>query len=382
MKTVKNGLSLFALSLGLLQATSARAQSAIRPVPAADTDNGVVEIVVQAQRKSESLQKVPVAVTPVTGADLQARKLNDLVQISLAVPSLSIGSDNAFSLRGVGSQIFTPNIDSSVGVMVNDVSLGVPLFMSNGILDDVKSVEVLTGPQGLLFGRNSSAGLLNVISNRPVIGKTEGSMNLEYDDRDTAPGGHFGIVAKATLNLPVSEHSALRVNVLESYQDPIVKNVNATSDFHQEDFQERSAVNARYLYEPSTDLSAYVIGDYSRERGIGGIWDRSWRSVAPNGLEAANVAGDNLTAGPNLLYFGAEGADYRSVDTYGISVNVKYELGAGLTLNNIAAWRAYKLSYNLDSAYEGFSTLRVNSAHDDYNQYSDELRLAFNANKV
>ncbi|MDE2042852.1 MAG: TonB-dependent receptor, partial [Alphaproteobacteria bacterium] len=364
-----------------MSAAPAMAQQQASANSNAASDSGVADIIVRAQRRDESLQKVPVAVTPVSGEDLRERKLNDLVQISLAVPSLSIGSDNAYSLRGVGSQIFTANIDSSVGVMVNDVSLGVPLFMSNGILDDVKSVEVLTGPQGLLFGRNSSAGLMNVISNPPVLGKTEGSVNLEYDDRDTAPGGHVGLVAKGMINLPVSQDSALRINALESYQDPIVKDVNGSSHPGQEDYQGRTAINLRYLYKPTSDLSVYIIGDYSRERGIGGIWDRSWRSVAPNGVEAANIAGDNLISSPSNLYFGAVGPDFRSVDTYGLSLNIKYNINSELTLSNIAAWRAYVLSLNFDSALEGYSTVRINNTHQLYNQFSDELRLAINHGK-
>ncbi len=333
------------------------------------------DIIVRAQRRDESLQNVPVAVTPVSGDDLQARKLNDLAQISLALPSLSIGSDNSFSIRGVGSQIFAANVDSSVGVAVDDVSLGAPLFMSNGILTDLRSVEELSGPQGLLFGRNASAGLLNIVTNKPVIGKLGGDLDLEYDNRDTAPGGHFGDVAKATLNLPVSENSALRVNLVQSWQDPIVKNIDGNAP-GSEDFQSRVAVKAKYLWLPANAVSVYLIGDYSRERGIGAIFDRAMGTVSPVGLDAVLAGFDGIHPGSNNLQFASDGLNLRSVDTGGVSLNTSYDFAPSLTLSNIAAWRSYKLSLAFDSDLSSLNLLDTNQDHELYNQYSDELRLA------
>lgn len=360
-------------------------------VPAAGQqidDAGVGEIIVQAQRTEQSLQKVPVAVTPVSGADLETRRLRDLAQLTLAVPSLEVGNDNTFTIRGIGSQIFASNVDSSVGIMVDDVSLGVPIFMSNAAFVDIGQVEALTGPQGLLFGRNSSAGLLNIVTKKPQLGETSGDFNLEYQNRD-APGGHFGIAGTAILNVPTGANSALRFNVLYSNQDPVAKAiVNKSSNY--QDNQTRLMGKVKWLWEPSDGTSVYLIGDYSRERGIGGIWDDTWRATGINaagvpnsgGLDTALAAVDGITPGPKNLLKGTSGPGYRSVNTGGLSLNASTELTDSLTLSNIFAWRAYGLDYNLDADLSSANSLDVNTGTEKYNQYSEELRLAYKGDVV
>jgi iron complex outermembrane recepter protein len=359
-------------------------QNAPQNPSTSSANGGFGEIVVYAQRKAENLQKVPVAVTVVSGDELAQRKMNDLTQITLAAPSFQVTTDNAFTLRGIGSQIWVAQVDSSVGVSVDDVSLGVPLFMSNGIFDDVAQIAVLDGPQGLLFGRNASAGLLQIVSNRPVIGKTSGDISFEYDDRDKDPGGHLGLVGKATLNLPVSSNSALRINLLGSIQNPVVDYTVNTSPNAQLN-QTRLAGKAKYLWEPSKDTSLYIIADYSRERGTGGIWDRSYRTDSGTTSGTWSGPGDALegcTAGPNNLCAGVDGPNYRSVDTYGISANFTQKLNPSLTLSNIAAWRQYNLSLALDVDYTAINAIDLNESHQVYRQFSDELRLSYKNGKL
>jgi iron complex outermembrane receptor protein len=339
--------------------------------------NQVDEIIVTAQRSNQNLQDVPIAVTVVSADDLASRRLNDLAQLTLAAPSLSTGGDNSFSIRGVGSMVFNPNIDSSVGVSVDEVSLGVPLFMSNGILDDVARVEVLQGPQGLLFGRNASAGLLNIVSNRPNLSRTEGNLGLEANYRDKVPGDGSGIIVKGTVNLPLSETLGLRFNALHSNQSPIADMV-AGSPQRFDANQERTAIKGKLLFEPSANASFYLIGDYSRERGVGGVFDRTYRSVAATGssIRPALETRDRVTAGPGNLQYGSDADGYRSVDTYGVSLNSTFVLSDALTLNNIAAWRAFDLSLSIDSDGTSANLLNINRNDSSYNQYSNELRLA------
>ena len=370
-----------AIAASLCVATASFRASAQDAVTANNDSVGLGEVIVHAQRIEQPLQDVPVAVTPVSGPQLQAQALHDLPQLGLAVPSLETTTDNAFTLRGIGSQIFSANVDSSVGVTVDDISLGVPIFMSNAAFLDIDQVEVLTGPQGLLFGRNASAGLLNIITQKPQIGKLGGNGTLEYDDRDTAPGGHFGLVATAVLNLPTSANSALRLNALESDQDPVAKNViNISPD--AQDNQQRLMGKAKWLWTPSNATSFYAIGDYSRERGAGGIWDSTWR-VAPAGSNgAADAAADGAVPGPHNFLRGVNGRDFRSVDTYGTTLTFTQQLSDALTLSDIFGWRHYTLSYNLDSDSSSRSDLDVNGGDESYNQYSDELRLAFKGNRI
>lgn len=345
------------------------------------------EIIVRAQRIEQSMQDVPVAVTPVTATELENKRLGDLPQLTLAVPSLSIGTDNSFNLRGVGSQIFSSNVDSSVGVAVDDVSLGVPIFMSNAAFVDMQQVEVLTGPQGLLFGRNASSGLLNIVTKRPEIGKLGGSVNFEFQSRET-PGTSNGYTVTGVLNIPTGSNSALRLNVLQLNQDAVgtlVANLNPANNPDQR----RLMGKAKWLLDTDT-FDFYVIGDYSRERGIGGTWDDSWRATGINAAGVPNSGGegmtfaavDGITPGPENLRRAAGAIGKRDVDTYGISANASLELSDTLTLNNIFAWRAFDLDYNLEADLSTAPGLDRNAGQQSYNQFSNELRLAYQGDRV
>lgn len=372
-----------AIAMSGFAAADASAQAAGGTGQSADNRNTVAEIVVSAQRIEQNLQSVPVAVTAVSGAELESRKLNDLTQIQLVAPSFQTTTDNAFSLRGIGSSIFLATVDSSVGVMVDDVSLGVPLFQSNGVFNDIARIEVLRGPQGLLFGRNASAGLLSVVTNRPRLGETSGNLNVEYDNRDTADGGHFGAVARATVNLPVTADSALRINVLGSYQNPIARAIIASppnADIQQN--QTRVGGRIKYLWEPSDGTDLYLSADYSRERGVGGIWDRTLRTTGA-GVYNAALAKEGAVAGPKNLRYGIDApGNFRSVDTYGVSANVSHELTPNLTLSNVAAYRSFDLSLWLDTDYSLEDRLNTNRNATNYRQYSEELRLAYKGDKI
>lgn len=380
----------FAIALLASTAVGSTAYAQDMSVPAAKADESLPEpgeIIVRAQRVEQRLQDVPVAVTPVTAQELENKRLSDLPQLALAVPSLTVATDNSFNLRGIGSQIFTPNVDSSVGVAVDDVSLGVPIFMSNAAFVDMEQVEVLTGPQGLLFGRNASAGLLNLVTKRPEIGRFGGSVNLEYQNRK-APGTSDGYTVTGVLNIPTGSNSALRLNVLQLDQDPVgrlITNLNPDNNPKQR----RLMGKAKWLYE-NDGFSFYVIGDYSRERGIGGIWDDSWRVVGIGASGVPNsgsigqgfVTFDNLTPGPENLLRAANSVSKRDVDTYGISTNVGIELSDQLTLSNILAWRAYDLDFNLESDLSSAPAIDRNGGTSAYNQYSNELRLAFEGQRI
>ncbi len=365
---------LVASGIMVLAAPTVGAQTTSTP---ADVDaDAVQDIVVTAQRVSQNLQKVPLAVSVVDGEQLASRKLNDLAQLTVAVPSFQTSGDNAFAIRGVGSLLFQANIDSSVGVAVDEVSLGVPLFMSNGILDDIARVEVLQGPQGLLFGRNASAGLLNVVSNRPRLDRVEGAASVHMDWRDKVPGNALGFVTRGTINLPLTPTLALRVNALYSDQGPIADRV-VGQPAKSDDDQRRLAGRAKLLFEPTDRASLYVIGDYSKERGIGGIFDRTFRSAGPNGFIAPALATvDRIFPNPKNLRYGADADMFRSVDTYGVSANAAVNLGEKLTLTNISAWRSYDLSLAVDTDGTSVDLLNINRNVSHYDQYSNELRIA------
>lgn len=337
-------------------------------------------VTVSARRIKEKLQDAPVSVQSLSGGALETQRLNDIVQLAVSVPSLAVGADNSLSLRGVGSQVFTANVDSSVGVAVDEVSLGVPLYMSRGILDDIDRVEVLSGPQGILFGRNTSAGLLNVQTRRPDLHEFYGKLSAEFDYRDTLPGANRGYIQKLMLNAPVSESSALRVNALNYDQDAIAQLVSG-SPKRIDQSQKRQAARLKYLVQPSGKLQIYAIGDYSRETGIGANLDRTVRSFAPGSPTQPILASVGVTAGPENFSYAADGDMALNLSTGGTSLNLSYELSDSVTLTNITAWRFYKLDLALDTDNTAKDIFNTNVLKESYDQYSNELRMTFRPDK-
>ena len=360
--------------------TYAHGQTAAAPsaAPQAKTNapaNQLQEIIVTAQRSEQSLQRVPVTVTPVSGDQLKALKLNSIYQLTVAVPSLAVGQSNYFAIRGVGTLALSSLLDQSVGVALDDVSLGVPGFMSYGLIDDVSQIEVLSGPQGLLFGRNASAGLINVMSNKPVFGKFGGDAYAEFDDRDSLSQGSYGGVFRGTLNLPTSDTSALRINFSEFYQDPIVQRVGPTYGKNY-DHDGRTGVRVKYLWKPTSRFSAYLIGDYSDQQLL--PYQMSYRNYgSPTSAGAMAAASEGIVAGKDNFKYGADGGDFRYVRTGGASLHLDYEISPTLTLSDIAAWRAFSDHESFDFDYTAVNLGNTFANRTSYNQYSNELRLAF-----
>lgn len=353
------------VSLLPLVAGSAWAQQA----PEAPQANTIGEIVVTAQRRSENVLKVPLSVSVVSADTLGKRGVTDLNAVAKLTPSLQAAQDNTFSIRGIGTATFATTVESSVSQMVDEVVLGNGEFAANAFYD-LERVEVLNGPQGLLFGKNASAGLVNITSAKPKIGKLEGNADIELVQRDRPIKDGQGIQARATLNLPVSSNSALRLNAMYSGQDSVTypKVNNAVRN----DMGLRNlGLRAKYLYEPNDALSIYLIGDYNKQRGISGRYDVTYRNVGAGSA----YTGMNLPQGTNNLIFQANAANFRDTETGGAQANISYRFGNGMQLVNIAAWKHMNTNFSFDSDETPVNFFDLNSSHQNFNQFSEELRL-------
>jgi iron complex outermembrane receptor protein len=344
----------------------------------ASADSQPSEIVVTAQRRSESLQKVPVSVTAVTADTLESRQISDLTQIARAAPSLQVGSDSTFAVRGVGTLAFAGTIDSSVALSLDEVNLGRP-FLGGSLFNDLERVEVLNGPQGLLFGKNASAGLLNIVTAKPKLGEFSMRTDLEVVSRDTpqSPGDARGVIIKETLNVPVSANSALRLNALYSYQEPGTTFVGHLLPGARNDINNRNfSIKGKYLLEASEALQIYVIADYNESHGVAGQFDRPHFVVAPGSINGPALAADGITPGPDNFKYGGETGYYRDLTTGGAQARLAYVTGSGLEITNLLAWRFYKVDQQYDIDNLSADGASVNLTHGKYDQYSNELRVA------
>jgi outer membrane receptor protein involved in Fe transport len=159
------------------------------------------EIIVTAQKREENIQTVPVAVTALSG-DAVARKLvDDAVDLSFSVPNLTVSDNGSASLRGVGNLAISSTAESGLGYHVNGVYLGAPA--SETEYYDIERIEVLRGPQGTLYGRNTTAGVLNIITAKPTD-SFGGYVDATYGNYNT-------IKLRGAVNLPLGEGVATRV---------------------------------------------------------------------------------------------------------------------------------------------------------------------------
>jgi iron complex outermembrane receptor protein len=243
--------SLIAMAIaGAFPLQGAFAQDA---APAAE--KGKLEtVIVTAQRRSENIKDVPMAITALKGEKLDVLTSGgaDIRFLSSRAPSLMIESDYGrsfprFYIRGQGNTDFDLNASQPVGLVVDDVVQESPMLKGFPVFD-VDQVEVLRGPQGTLFGRNSPAGVIKFDSAKPVIGKTEGYASFGL--------GNEGVLnLEGALNVPISDTMAARVSLQSQNRSDRVVNPRQTGTNDFEGYHDNAA-RLQLLVKPTRDFSA------------------------------------------------------------------------------------------------------------------------------
>jgi iron complex outermembrane receptor protein len=225
------------------------------------SDSGKLqEIVVTAQRRSESLQDTPVAVSVISGDQLAAKHIIDISNLGAVTPSVAFETANNaqavsnIQIRGIGTVGNNRAFEGSVGVFVDGVYLSRAGQLLSNFLD-YDNLQILKGPQGTLFGKNTTAGALLLTSMKPQFTDYDGSYEVTV-------GNYGNVLARVDSNVPLSDKLAVRVAALISNSDGYVKNPN-TDDYYNS--HRPRALKVQLLYEPTEDLSFRLIGDISIE---------------------------------------------------------------------------------------------------------------------
>ena len=181
----------------------------------------IEEIIVTSQRTEESLQDVPIAVTALTGDMLEDMQIESGSDLQLVTPSLSFqGADargGAFNIRGITNLAVSATAESGVEIHVNDLPVG-STTMQDGEFLDLERIEVLRGPQGTLYGKNSVGGAINLITARPVFGESLGKASVDMGDFDL-------LKTKLMLNIPLGDSMAMRIATSSVERDGNIKNI-------------------------------------------------------------------------------------------------------------------------------------------------------------
>lgn len=217
------------------------------------------EIVVTATLKNETLQKVPLAITVIDQQMLERAGIKDLRDLGAAAASFNLTNSNSESggstirIRGVGTTGNNTGLESAVGIFIDGVYLSRP-GIALGDLLDVQQIEVLRGPQGTLFGRNTSAGALNIRTRKPNLEAFEGYANATY--------GNYDLVnLQGGISAPIVEGAlALRVSGAYRKRDGYITSTSGVDSNNRN----RYIIRGQLEWQPSADLSIRLIGDYSK----------------------------------------------------------------------------------------------------------------------
>lgn len=386
---LRGALSVAALATAL-QAVPALAQSATPPSPPSpSTPPGVSgapggtvdDIIVTAQKRSQSLQNVPIVVTTVNKQLLQDSGVKDIKDLALLAPGLLVTSTSSEAsttarIRGIGTVGDNPGLESSVGVVIDGVYRS-----RNGVgfgdLGDVERIEVLKGPQGTLFGKSATAGVINIITALPQF--TFGA-NAEF-----TASNYNGFGGAAEVTGPLSDKLAMSLYFADRQRDgfftvntgqgPRTETRDTDRNFY--------TLRGQLLYKATDALTLRLIGDVSHrsENCCMAVITRA--SQAP----AANLAQNIVTAlggndGNPATPYARDGysnrPDHQTIIDKGVSLQADWAVGPG-SLTSITAYRDWKTRGGFDA---DFSTADIDYLPDDdrnssqFRTFSQELRYA------
>ncbi len=241
---------------GVTFAIPAHAQDAVDDT--SETTEVKPAIVVTAQRQAQSLQEVPIAVSAFTAEALEAQQIENASDLQLTLPNVSFTKSNftasSFTIRGIGDLCVGVSCDSATAIHLNSAPLfGTRLFETEYF--DLERIEVLRGPQGTLFGRNATSGVVNVVTAKPDLSGFGAAAEFEY-------GNYNSIKAKGMVNVPIGNALAVRLAGFYLNRDGYTTNLTNGDDIDDRDMY---AVRGSIRFEPGPDTTIDLMGYYFRE---------------------------------------------------------------------------------------------------------------------
>jgi iron complex outermembrane recepter protein len=352
---------------------AAEPANADRDTDAVDSDGRgrLEDVVVTARRRAENAQDVPIPITAITGNSLEESGQYRLEDLNERLPSLNAQFANprqtSIAVRGLGNNPANDGLESSVGVYLDDVYLGRP-GMANQDLVDLDQVSLLRGPQGTLFGKNTTAGVLNLTTRSPSF-KPDGVIETSF--------GNYGYYqVRGTLSGPINDDTlAGRISYSKTSRDGYIDDV---TDGRRLNGVDRQGLRGQLLFKPNDTLSVRVIGDYEKEDSdccVSVLYN-----VGPNNgaLLKARLAAAGATEiyDPNFLSTSINDYQHMRVRQGGGSVQANWRFDGGYNLTSITAYRAWYFVPTNDA--DGTSVSAIINAGQAANdeQWSQELRLA------
>ena len=335
---------------------SANAQSADDTGP---EHQGLDEIVVTATKRKENLVDVPMTITAVSQDDIEKRNAVKVADLITVLPNVSLleggQTESNPIIRGIASNTRNAGVESGVSVYIDGVYTGRPETFNQN-LEDVRSIEVLQGPQGTLFGKNSIAGAINVNTNDPVY-DWSASAKITVGNLDT-------LDLNAIVNVPVvNDHVAFRASLFSNERDGYVKNALGGPDLGSRDIW---GGRAKLLLEGESKLRAVVSFDYSDEDSVYYVGE-------PQSGLAQTVAPPQPLTSPGPFTIDEDPGRYKQT-YWGTSLAVSLGDASGFEVTSISAFRYNRSLLEFGQDWTPAERILI-SFFDKQTQFSQELRL-------
>jgi outer membrane receptor protein involved in Fe transport len=333
-----------------------------------ETSDVMEEVVVMATKREQTLQEVPIAVSVVDAEVLEQAHITDMIQLQSLVPSLKVtqlqttGNTN-FIIRGFGNGANNPGIEPSVGVFID----GVYRSRSASAIADLpylERIEVLRGPQSTLFGKNASAGVINIVTAAPNMNELEGYGEFTY-------GNYNQVILKGALSGPISDTFGFSLAVNGNSRDGYFDNLETGSEINE---RSRWGVRGQLLWLPSDNTTLRLIADYDES-------DEKCCGVA--NLVAGPTTGAILLVGGNIVpndafareqYFDFDPTN--KIENQGVSLQADFNFSNDMVLTSITAYREMSRLDNADVDFTSAELISINSGDTDIETFTQEFRLS------
>jgi len=366
------GASLVALAQPAAAQEEDEAPAGAEMAAAGETPLAPGEIIVTAQRREQSQQDVPLSISVVSSEALDQSNLTTIADVQFLAPGVNYNANfgGGFNIRGVGTQSLLMSAEQSVALVIDDVIQGLPEVSFAGpsyqSLVDIERIEVLKGPQGTLFGKNSSAGVIQIITANPRLGERTLEGSLSYATKDE-------VNVETVVNLPLGETAALRVAGGLQRRDGFVQDLFSGKDRWA---YQRYSLRGKLLWEPATDLSVLLTGEYRYlTDNANGLWTfRNCGSGFGAFSPCETIAPYGIQAGPRNLEVATDGESFTRQKSYTFSGRVDYDLG-NATLTSITAYRHLRQPIALDTDVTPRAIYSRNENISGGTQFTQELRV-------
>jgi len=336
-------------------------------------------IVVTAQKRSENIQDVPLSIVAIGGDALESRSIDSFEQLQYVAPGLNFNAginarQSASTIRGIGTSLFNIGVEGSTAIVIDGVVMG---REGAGIFDlsDVERVEILRGPQGTLFGKNASAGVISIVTRNPTD-ELAINASLSY-------GSFNEVNLSGGISGPIAPGISARLSGYFNDRDGYITNVNPTAQQQKLNDRHEFGIRGKIAIEAGSNVDVLLGADFTRrDQNSGAPTLRSASTGGPGlgflGFGPPLIGGASaalgIVPGPNNREIGSEGSFIDVAETYGGFINTAVGVGDH-DLVFLSSYREWTSFDNNDADLVPLTFLSTNDGDLQQSQFSQEIRL-------